>query len=392
VKRGAVLVVVHARKTRLERQAAHTLRYVYGEELAALQKLLAGSSEPAAQALAAAENLVVFFGEEGMGLAQSNAAARLCADLLVSTGHAGKINSGLVGVWQNGNTQGAWELGFRPAADLSVTLGKVKAAYIAAADPAGDSPALCKALEKVDFLVVQELFLTETAKLADVVLPALPPLEREGSYTSGERRVQRFYPALPPRAEARADFAISAELGRRMGVELEGRSAAATILRIAEVTSSFAGITYQKLAETAEQVPLVGRCDLYYAGSTYENLQGLGVPLALSQKPELPFASGIKTKPVPEKAFEVVFVNLLYDRSPVLEKSALLAGRLVKPLLWIHPTAAEARGWEDGQQVEAVINGGRYPVEIRLDDSLPAQTVRAPRSTGLPEEALWTLA
>ena len=66
--------------------------------------------------------------------------------------------------------------------------------------------------------MVQELFLTATAKLADVVLPAQSFIEREGSYTSGERRVQRFYPAVPPKAAYLPDFRITAQIGERLSL------------------------------------------------------------------------------------------------------------------------------------------------------------------------------
>ena len=89
---------------------------------------------------------------------------------------------------------------------------KGKVVYIVAADPAGDDPSLAEALKSARAVIVQELFLTETAKLADVVLPAQAYTEREGSFTSGERRVQRFYPAVPPRGQARPDFAITAQV------------------------------------------------------------------------------------------------------------------------------------------------------------------------------------
>ena len=131
--------------------------------------------------------------------------AAACAELVKS--RAGKPNNGLVGVWNAPNTQGAYELGFRPALDLAAEL-KGKAVYVAAADPAGDDPALAEALKSAQFVVVQELFLTETAKLADVVLPASAYTEREGTYTSAERRVQRFYPAVPARPGTKARFCL----------------------------------------------------------------------------------------------------------------------------------------------------------------------------------------
>jgi len=77
------------------------------------------------------------------------------------------------------------------------------------------------AVDRAAFVVVQDLFLTETAKLADVVLPASPYTEREGSYTSGERRVQRSTQCCRP-ARPRADFAIAAQIGQRMGCLSKG--------------------------------------------------------------------------------------------------------------------------------------------------------------------------
>ncbi len=75
-------------------------------------------------------------------------------------------------------------------------MASVKALYVLGADPVGDG--LMAGRGKLDFLVVQELFLTETAREADVVLPAQSWAEREGTFTNGERRVQRYYPAIQP--------------------------------------------------------------------------------------------------------------------------------------------------------------------------------------------------
>ncbi len=73
-------------------------------------------------AFANAANAIIFFGSDGLDYAGSEAVAQVAADLLVKTGHAGRTNNGLVPVWQHGNTQGAWELGFQPSPDLAADL------------------------------------------------------------------------------------------------------------------------------------------------------------------------------------------------------------------------------------------------------------------------------
>ena len=140
-----------------------------------------------------AENAIILFGSEGLGLEGSAALGNACARALIDTGHVGKPNNGLIGVWPHANDQGAWELGLRPAEDLQAAFDKADAVYIVGADPFADGTLKLKSGKRKPFIVVQELFETESAQLADVVLPAQAYTERDGTYISGERRVQRFY-------------------------------------------------------------------------------------------------------------------------------------------------------------------------------------------------------
>lgn len=267
-ERGAALIIVNAEATRLDPYAGTLVRCEKG---GAAQKVreLAGT-------LKDAENLVVFFGNDG-----SRELAEACAELVKP--RAGKPNNGLIGVWPRANDQGAWEIGFRPATDLVKALHG-KAVYVVASDIAGDDPKLAEALKSAKTVIVQDIFLSETAKLADVLLPAQAFTEREGSYTSGERRVQRFYPAVPAFGEAKPDYAISAALAAALGLPVEGRSASLVMDKLAAAVQSFGGISYGSLAEVTEQWPIVGRSDMYYGGTSYQNTQGLGVHLALDNK------------------------------------------------------------------------------------------------------------
>ncbi len=382
--RGASLIVVNARATKLERYSKFVIRYSYGDEVETVSGLT--KKDKIGEAITRAENLIVFYGSDGLGLEGSSALAAACANLLLETKHAGKPNNGLIGVWPRVNDQGAWEMGFRTEANLDQFL-KGKTVYIVAADPAGDDPVLSAALKEARFIVVQELFLTETAKMADVVLPAQAFTERDGSFTSGERRVQRFYPAVPKHGETRADFAITAALADEMGFELEGGSASRVMDKIAATVKTFAGISYRKLAETVEQWPLVGRGDMYYGGTTYENKQGLGVQLALNMENALPFTKHPLGDSKPKKVLRpdednwlAVPVTCIYDRGLTVSTSELLRTRIAKAPLLLHPDAAGKFGIQDGGQIE--LNG--YRTKVQLDPTVPASVVLVNRSMGVP--------
>jgi len=389
-ERGATLIVVNPRDTRLEEYATHSVRYAYGSETATLAQFLPEQKAPAkigaiAKAFAEAENAIIVYGSEGLGVQASQTLAEVAAQLLRETKHFGTPNNGLMAAWQAANTQGAFELGWQPSADLAGALNGANALIIAAADPAGDEPALAKAIKTAKFVVVQELFLTETAKLADVVLPAQAFTERDGTLTSGERRVQRYYPAVPVRGEARADFAITAALGEKMGVALEGRAATVVFRKLAQTIPAFAGLTYQALAEVAEQTPIIGRSDVYYGGTTYDNHQGLGVTLPLSTaKPVSKAATMVSPISVQDGEVLVVPFTRLLDQGTTIAATDLLVKRLVTAEIWLHPNLADKLGIKDTTTATIELSDKAYSVVVKLDDTLPADVVLAPRSTGLP--------
>lgn len=405
--RGARLIVLNPRATRLDRYAAHLLRYPYGGEAAAVLAMVNALSakrpelpgaasglarsaelEQAARAFAEAENAVILFGSEGASLKAWRALAQACANLLIATNHVGRPNNGLVGVWPRANDQGAWDMGLRPEDNLASALQSAAAVYAAGADPAGDHPALAQALRSAGFLVVQELFLTETARMADVVLPALPFTEREGTYTNGERRVQRFYPAVPERQGALPDFAITAKLAGRLGVELEGRSPMLVMKRIAAEIPDYAGVTYLRLAEVGEQWPIIARADLYYGGASYENRQGLGVQLQPAAQRGEPVSLGW-VRPGEASRLEgtgllAVPITRLYDRGQTMRPSTLLHGRIPALYVALNPAQAERLGLSEGATVRLSLNGAACDAVVRLDESVPENVALVPRSLGAP--------
>lgn len=383
--RGATLIVVNARATRLDKHADYVVRYAPGDEVVTLQGLL--KKDKIGAAIRRANNLLVFYAADGLDLNGSTSVAAACAALLVESGHFGRPNNGLIGVWPHANDQGAWELGFRPAADLVATL-KDKTVYIVAADPAEDDPALAKALQGARTIIVQELFHTATANLAEVVLAAAAYTEREGTFTSGERRVQRYYPAVPRWAETKADYEIVAEIGKRLGLDLEAGAPTLVFDRLTAEIPSFAGLSYRKLAEVQPQWPIVGRADLYYGGTTYENRQGLGAHLiaavSAGESPRLPEVQKETVLRPQEDALLALPVTKLYDMGVTVRFSSLLAARVGSPIVTLHPLAAQKRGLAAGDVVSVELGGHTAEVTVRLDETIPTGVALLPRSMGLP--------
>ncbi len=430
-ERGAKLIVLNPRQTKLDRAAKYSLRYPFGLAAAAVMAMVNSISakrpelpeglqemarspefKAAAQAFASAENAVVLFGSEGMGLAESEVLAQACANLLIATGHTGRPNNGLLAVWSRANDQGAWEMGWRPSKDLAVDLDKAQALYIAAADPVGDDPSFQAAFGGEKFVVVQDLYLTQTARLADVVLPVQSYIEREGSYTSGERRVQRAYPAtqpviaLPPQVNSpgtsksplltavrpalqgpQADYVIPVLLAEKLGVQgLATGSAAAVFLKLAKTVPVFEDLTYQKLAEVEEQWPIVGRSDLYYGGTTYENSQGLGVHLPVQKEMSSLSWPKLGEFKLPKLGLMAFPITRLYDRGNTLMPSELLHQRIGEPYIILSAQDAERMKVSQGAMLRITFSatGASTVVSARVDESLPERVVLAPRSFGLP--------
>ncbi len=384
-ERGATLIVANPRATKLDRFASFVVRYAYGDEVRTVQDLTRKGK--IADAFIKAENAVILFGSEGLGLEGSSALATACARALNDTGHVGRPNNGLIGVWPRANDQGAWELGFRPEANLAAAL-KGKTVYIVGADPAGDDPALARALKSAEFVAVQDLFETDTARLAHVVLPAQAYTEREGTFTSGERRVQRFYPAAPGLAETKPDFAITSQIAKQMGVILEGTSASVVFQIMVEDMRSFAGLNYARLAEVKRQWPLVGRGDLYYGGTTYENKGGLGMHLSnAAQRGEavrLPRVQKVAALRPKERKLLAVPVTKLYDRGLTVSSAELLNHRIGETFVALHPNAAEKFGVQAGERVRLSLDGVSREVLVRIDDTISTGVALVPRSMGLP--------
>lgn len=401
-ERGATLVTLNLRKTRLDKFASHVLRYEVGtavqtvRDLINLTKVESEADTPLAQAakdLIEANNLVAFYGFEGVTYDETSAIAQLLANLLlVKTGdnkHAGQTNSGLIPVWPHNNTQGAWDMGIHPAllpgykaakqAGKSASEiyagsknGNVKALYVMGADPVGDG--FMTSRGKLDFLVVQELFLTPTAKMADVVLPAQSWAERDGTFTSGERRVQRYYPAIAPRGEARPDWQIIAQVTNKIDETKVPFAASLVFKEATKAAKQYKGMDYRSLAQVQQQWPDLSRDDLYYGGTSYENKAGLGQQWAVvAESKDVPAYDVSDVKVTVPSGLKLVQIPALYNDGTLIQESAHLLGehRIPQPTIYLNAEDAKPLSIASGDQVKVSLNGETVTALAHVNGAAP---------------------
>ncbi|WP_129124944.1 molybdopterin-dependent oxidoreductase [Geomonas oryzae] len=228
---------------------------VTAEEIAALAK-----------DYAAAEKALIIL-PIGLGYPGHNAAlANAAANLAVLTGKIGKEGSGLLIMGEKNNSQGAVDMGIYPkgtglAASAIIdgcANGNVKTLFVAGENPVVSYPnrkKVEKALENVEFMVVADLFLTETAALADVVLPACSFAEKNGTYTSLGRRVQNVRKAIPAVGLAKSDFEILNALSQALG-GARYNNQGEVFTEIAATVPAYKGLTQAGLKDEGAVYPV----------------------------------------------------------------------------------------------------------------------------------------
>jgi formate dehydrogenase major subunit len=137
--------------------------------------------------------------------------------------------------------------------------GDIKGIYVFGEDPVLADPNAhhaVAALEKLEFLIVQDIFLTETAKMADIVFPAACYAEKDGTFTCTERRVQRVRKAVDPPGEAKPDWQIFCELSHRMGYDMPYSNPEEIFNEVTQLMPQYAGITYERIEKVGLQWPV----------------------------------------------------------------------------------------------------------------------------------------
>ncbi|MGL1891827.1 MAG: formate dehydrogenase subunit alpha [Spirochaetaceae bacterium] len=159
----------------------------------------------------------------------------------------------------------AWGVPLSDKVGLTVTsmlekavTGEIKFLYIMGENPAVSDPNtnhVLKALKSLDFLVVQDIFLSETAKYADIVLPAVSFAEKDGTFTNTERKIQRIRKAIPSIGESKADWEIISDLMNRLGYSTDYNSPSDIMDEIALLTPIYGGINFNRIEEEGIQWP-----------------------------------------------------------------------------------------------------------------------------------------
>jgi len=237
--------------------------------------------------------------------------------------------------------------------------------------------------------VVQDMFRTETAEKADVVLPTQSWAEREGTFTSGERRVQRFYPAIAPVGDSMADWKILAQLGEQMDLGKAPYAAAVVFREIAQSVPQYSDMTYRTLARSVEQWPKVGGEDLYYGGTAYDNQTGVGQQWAVSAESETVEPYEITgTAESAKSDLRAVQIPALYQSGTLVDKSEVIASRVARPVVFIHMEDAERLSITDGDTVTLQLNGTAIEGSAYINGHGPAGTIMLRGTKAVPGNGL----
>ena len=265
------------------------------DELETVSGVPREQAREAAIAYASAGNAMSFHGLGVTEHYQGTYTVMLIADLAMITGNIGRRGVGVNPLRGQNNVQGMADMGVQPyqgAGYLDLTqpeirekyskfygaempqeiglkipemynaaiAGDFKALWVMGEDMAQSDPnthKVIKALESLELLVVQELFMTETAKYAHVVLPGASFLEKEGTFTNGERRIQRVNQVVKPIGEAKVDGQIVVDIMNRMGYSQPDYSAKNLLEEICQIVPFFAGVKWDELGVNGKQWPVL---------------------------------------------------------------------------------------------------------------------------------------
>jgi len=251
--------------------------------------------------------------------------------------------------------------------------GKITALYLVGENPLlteANAKHVREALEELDFFVVQDLFISETAQYADVILPAASFAEKEGTFTNTERRVQRVRRAIDPRGDSQPDWRITCQIAQKMGEPgFDYAEPSAIMDEIASVTPSYGGISYERIEKVGLQWPCL---DENHPGTQYLHKDKFPRPNGKAQLVPLTYK---KSAEVADDEYPLILTT---DRSLYHYHSATMTRRVegleqLDSNEWIKLSPADAAqyGIEDGEWVEVHSRRGVIKVHAQVTDICP---------------------
>ncbi|MGQ9573719.1 MAG: formate dehydrogenase subunit alpha [Thermoguttaceae bacterium] len=334
------------------------------------------------------------------------------SNLALLTGNVGSASTGIGPLRGQNNVQGACDMGalpnvypgYQPVSDpaarakfqsawkgplsdvpgLALTemfhamsAGTIKALYLVGENPVlseADSSHVLEGLQHLEFLVCQDIFLTETARLAQVVLPAATFAEKDGTFTNTERRVQRLHKAIEPIGQSKPDWWITCQIAKRMGAPgFDFENPGQIMEEIAALVPSYGGIRYERLEQGGLQWPCPAPD---HPGTPYLHAARFNTPSGKARFVPLEY------KPPAELPDDQYPLTLTTDRSLYQYHTGTMTRRVGglealggRELLCIHPLDASRLGIADGHLVRVVSRRGQLSVPARLTDRCPPGVV-----------------
>jgi len=347
-----------------------------------------------------------------MGITQHSTGTdnvKSCCNLALLTGNLGKPGTGVNPLRGQNNVQGACDMGALPVVypayqavtnkdvqgkfekawgvklspnnGLTLTAAinkahhrKLKGLLVLGENPMVSDPDLThveEALDNLEFLLVQDIFLTETAKKADVVLPGVSFAEKDGTFSNTERRVQRVRKAISNRGDARQDWEILCELSTRLGYPMDYNSPEEIFEEIRTVTPSYAGMTYERLEGKALHWPCPAED---HPGTPYLHVgkfsRGLGLFHAIEFK---------EAAELPDEEYPLLLTtgrSLFHFHTGTMTRKAVgLDEYMPTNTLMISPELAGKMGIADGEVVKLTTRRGSIEVNANLTDMVQGNVI-----------------
>jgi predicted molibdopterin-dependent oxidoreductase YjgC len=255
----------------------------------------------------------------------------------------------------------------------------VRGVYVFGENPVLSDPDVAHTehwFRQLEFLAVQDLFLTDTARYADVVLPGSAFAEKDGTFVNTERRIQRVRKACDPPGQARADLDILVELSNRVGLPAPFPDAEAVMAEIARVTPSWAGVTYPRLEGAGLQYPVP---DASHPGTPF--LFAERFPTADGRATLTP-VTYLPPSELPDEAFPFVLGTgrqmVHWHTGTMTRRAKGLDAREPVPTVEINPADASLLGVRDGDPVRVVSRRNAIRIAARLSDRVGRHQVFVP--------------